>query len=153
MAGRPVRTSGALLGLVGVLLGARWADPVAGLAVTLFICHVGWEVTADVTHRLMDGVDPQLVTRAEAVAADVPGVRHAHARARWTGRFLRLEIEGWVDATTSVSAADTIGQAVAAAVARATRGPQLHLDRPRGLTHPPRSWPATRSARTRRRRR
>ena len=111
-------SAGALLGLVGVLLGASWADPLAGLAVTLFICHVGWEVTADVTHRLMDGVDPHLITRAEAVAAEVSGVRHAHARARWTGRTLRLELEGWVDAATTVSAADDIGQAVAAAVAR-----------------------------------
>lgn len=112
-------SAGALLGLLGVLLGARWADPVAGLAVTLFICHVGWEVTADVAHRLMDGVDPQVITTAEAAAASVPGVRHAHARARWTGRTLRLEVEGWVDAASTVAEADAIGQLVADAVARA----------------------------------
>jgi cation diffusion facilitator family transporter len=111
-------SAGALLGLVGVLLGARWADAVAGLAVTLFICHVGWEVTADVVHRLMDGVDPQIITTAETAAARVPRVRHAHARARWTGRTLRLEIEGWVDAATNVAEADGIGEAVAAAIAR-----------------------------------
>jgi cation diffusion facilitator family transporter len=111
-------SAGALLGLVGVLLGARWADAVAGLAVTLFICHVGWEVTADVIHRLMDGVDPQIITTAETAAARVPRVRHAHARARWTGRTLRLEIEGWVDAATNVAEADGIGEAVAAAIAR-----------------------------------
>jgi cation diffusion facilitator family transporter len=109
-------SAGALLGLVGVLLGARWADPVAGLAVTLFICHVGWEVSADVTHRLMDGVDPEIVLHAEAAAAQVPGVRHAHARARWTGRTLRVEIEGWIDPTVSVAEADRIGRAVADAI-------------------------------------
>jgi len=111
-------SAGALLGLVGVLAGARWADPVAGLVVTLFICHVGWEVTADVTHRLMDGVDPELVTTAEAVAMQVPGVRHAHARARWTGRTLRLELEGWLDPATTTAAADALGRAVAERVAR-----------------------------------
>ncbi|HET8583347.1 MAG TPA: cation diffusion facilitator family transporter [Jatrophihabitans sp.] len=110
-------SAGALLGLVGVLLGARWADPVAGLAVTLFICHVGWEVSADVTHRLMDGVDPKIVLHAEAAATQVPGVRHAHARARWTGRTLRVEIEGWIDSTVSVADADRIGRAVADAIA------------------------------------
>jgi divalent metal cation (Fe/Co/Zn/Cd) transporter len=30
----------------------------AGLAVTAFICHVGYGVTKDVVHRLADGVDP-----------------------------------------------------------------------------------------------
>jgi hypothetical protein len=37
--------------LPGVAAGQPWGDPVAGLAVTAFICHVGWEVTSDVTHR------------------------------------------------------------------------------------------------------
>jgi divalent metal cation (Fe/Co/Zn/Cd) transporter len=27
--------------------GQGWGDPVAGLAVTLFICHVGYEATTD----------------------------------------------------------------------------------------------------------
>jgi cation diffusion facilitator family transporter len=109
-------SAGALVGLLGVLAGASWADPVAGLAVTLFICHVGWEVTSDVVHRLMDGVDPEVVTTAEQVAAQVPGVRHAHARARWTGRTLRLEVEGWLDAGTSVAEADGVGREVARTV-------------------------------------
>lgn len=112
-------SAGALLGLVGVLLGARWADPVAGLAVTLFICHVGWEISVDVTHRLMDGVDPEIVPRAEAAATEVPGVRHAHARARWTGRTLRVEIEGWIDSTITIADADRVGRAVADAIAAA----------------------------------
>jgi hypothetical protein len=43
----------------------------------------------------------------------VPGVRHAHARARWTGRTLRIEVEGWIDADTTVAQADRIGQLVA----------------------------------------
>ena len=106
-------STGALLGLVGVACGLKWADGVAGLVVTGFICHVGWEVTSDVVHRLLDGVDPEIVLTAETVAAHVPGVAHAHARARWTGRTLRLEIEGWVAADTTVSEADRIGQAVA----------------------------------------
>jgi len=49
------------------------------LAVTAFICHVGWEVTADVTRRLADAVDPEAVQAAEAAAGSVPGVIHAHA--------------------------------------------------------------------------
>ena len=96
-----------------MLAGLRWADGVAGLLVTGFICHVGWEVTTDVVHRLMDGTDPAILRHAEAVAAEVPGVQHVHVRARTTGRALRLDVEGWVDATTTVQEADRVGQLVA----------------------------------------
>ena len=112
-------SAGALVGLIAVALGWRWGDPVAGLAVTAFIAHVGWEVTSDVVHRLLDGIDPEVLATAESAAGDVPGVEHVHARARWTGRTLRLELEGWVDGTLSVAAADAIGREVAEAVGRA----------------------------------
>ncbi len=84
---------------------------------TLFICHVGYEVTKDVVQRLADGVDPAVITAAEAAAGSVPGVVHAHARARWTGRTLRVEIEGWVDPGLTVTGADALGQQVAQAIA------------------------------------
>ena len=101
----------------GPAAGQPWGDPVAGLAVTVFICHVGYQVTADVVHRLADGIDPSVITGAEAAAGSVPGVIHAHARARWTGRTLRIEIEGWVDPDLPVRDADELGSQVAAALA------------------------------------
>ena len=106
-------SAGAMLGLIGVAVGWPWADAVAGLLVTGFICHVGWEVSTDIAHRLLDGVDPVVITTAEAAAAQIDGVMHAHARARWTGRTLRVEVEGWVEATTTVADADRIGRLVA----------------------------------------
>jgi len=108
---------GALAGLAAVACGLRWGDPVAGLAVTVFICHVGWEVTSDTVRRLMDSGDPDLIRRAEAAAATVSGVVHAHARSRWTGRTLHVEIEGWVDPDLTTRDADLLGRGVAAAVA------------------------------------
>jgi cation diffusion facilitator family transporter len=110
-------SAGALAGLVAVALGQSWGDPVAGLAVTAFICHVGYEVTKDVVHRLADGIDPDVITTAEAAAGSVPGVIHAHARARWTGRTLRVEVEGWVDPGLPARDADALGRQVADAVA------------------------------------
>jgi divalent metal cation (Fe/Co/Zn/Cd) transporter len=62
---------------------------------------------------LLDGVDPAVIATAEAVAARTEGVVHAHARARWTGRTLRVEVESWVDSNTSVTDADRIGRLVA----------------------------------------
>jgi cation diffusion facilitator family transporter len=111
-------SAGALVGLVAVAFGQSWGDPVAGLAVTAFICHVGFEVTRDVVHRLADGVDPDVITTAEAAAGSVPGVIHAHARARWTGRTLRVEIEGWVDPELTVKDADAVGRQVAGNISR-----------------------------------
>jgi len=106
-------SAGALAGLIAVAFGQPWGDPVAGLAVTAFICHVGYGVTKDVVHRLADGVDPDIIATAETAAGSVPGVVHAHARARWTGRTLRVEIEGWVDPDLPAKGADAIGRQVA----------------------------------------
>ena len=112
-------SAGALAGLIAVAAGQPWGDPVAGLAITVVICHVGYEVTADVARRLADGVDPSIITAAEAAAGSVPGELHAHARARWTGRTLRVEIEGWVDPDLPARDADAVGRQVATALARA----------------------------------
>ena len=111
-------SAGALAGLIAVALGQPWGDPVAGLAITALICHVGYQVTSDVVHRLADGVDPAVIRAAETAAGSVPGVVHAHARARWTGRTLRVEVEGWVDPELTVGDADALGRHVAAAIAR-----------------------------------
>lgn len=124
---------GALVGLIAVAGGFRWGDPVAGLAVTLFICHVGWEVSSDVSHRLMDGVDQDLLSTIEAVAVNVPGIEHAHARARWTGRTLRVEVEGWVDQELQIRAADQLGQIVADQVVRAVPETRNFTFTPRGF--------------------
>ena len=110
-------SAGALAGLIAVAAGQRWGDPVAGIAVTLFICHVGYEVTADVAVRLLDGIDPAVIHTAENAAETVPGIAHAHARARWTGRTLRVDIEAWIDPGLTVRDADDLGQQAAAAVA------------------------------------
>ena len=111
-------SAGALAGLIAVAAGQPWGDPVAGLAITMVICHVGYQVTADVVHRLADGVDSSIITTAESAAGSVPGVLHAHARARWTGRTLRVEIEGWVDPDLPARDTDAIGRQVATALAR-----------------------------------
>ncbi len=111
-------SAGALAGPIADAAGLPWGDPVAGLAITVVICHVGHQVTADVAHRLADGVDPSVITTAEAAAGSVPGVLHAHARARWTGRTLRVEIEGWVDPGLPARDTDATGRQVAAALAQ-----------------------------------
>jgi len=125
---------GALVGLAAVALGYRWGDAVAGLIVTAFIVHVGWEVTSDILRHLMDAVDPEVVADAEQAAATVEGVRHAHVRARWAGRSLLVEIEGFVDLGTTVDEGEELGRRVEDAVFGA-------LPEARSVTWSPRVMP------------
>ena len=113
---------GALLGLLLVAAGYPLGDPLAGFAVTLFILHVGYEVTRDILEHLMDGVDPVELKAAEVAARAVPGVEAASARARWMGRSLIVEIEGELPERTSVREADDIGHQVKHAVLDAVEG-------------------------------
>ena len=120
---------GALVGLLLVGAGYRWGDAVAGFAVTLFIVHVGVEVTRDLVGRLMDGLDPAVLMAAEQAAQAVPGVRAATVRGRWTGRTLRLEIETDLAADLSLAEADGLARRVEAAVAAAVPAARLvHCD-------------------------
>ena len=61
----------------------------------------------------------EIITTAETAAIEVPGVQHAHARARWTGRTLRVEVEGFLDSETSLGTADQIGRSVASLLTHA----------------------------------
>lgn len=105
-------SSAALVGLVLVAAGLPWGDPVAGLAVTVFIVHVGYEVTADVVHRLMDGADPDELDTARRAALTVDGIRDVTVRGRWTGRTLHLEVAADVDPTLTISQTDALGHTV-----------------------------------------
>src|SRR4051794_1357110 len=75
-----------LVGAGGVAIGWSWADPVVGLAITLAIVLVLRTAARDVFRRLMDGVDPEVVERAEVALGDSPGVLGVRRlRMRWVG--------------------------------------------------------------------
>jgi divalent metal cation (Fe/Co/Zn/Cd) transporter len=106
---------------------------VAGLIVTGFIAHVGWEVTSELVVHLIDGVDPVVLRDAERGALAVPGVEHVHVRARWIGRSLIIDIEGFVPGATTVHAAERIGRQVEQAVEVAVPESRAALWAPRTL--------------------
>jgi cation diffusion facilitator family transporter len=112
-------SAGALVGLIAVALGYRWGDPIAGFAVTAFILHVGYEVTSELVRHLMDAVDPELLDAAESAAVGVADVHDPHARGRWTGRTLVVEVEGEIDPSMSLAAAADTAAAVEDAVREA----------------------------------
>jgi len=124
-----ISSLGALAGLALVAAGYRWGDPVAGLAITLFICHVGYEVTKDMLARLMDGLDPGDLDAAETAASAVTGIRSATVRGRWMGRTLLLEVETRLDGSMPLADADQVSRQVEAAVACAVPAAgRVHCD-------------------------
>ena len=78
-------------GVIGVWLGFPLADPIVGLLISAAIAVLLWGTVRDVGRRLMDGVDPGLTRRVEAVVAE-----HSRsggtARLRWSGHRLHVEI-------------------------------------------------------------
>ncbi len=107
---------GALIGLLIVASGRRWGDPIAGFVVTLFIVQVGFTVTLQILHHLMDGVDPADVRAARDAAMRVEGVRDVVVRGRWMGRSLLMDIEARLDPELSLQTAEGIGSRVRSAV-------------------------------------
>jgi cation diffusion facilitator family transporter len=88
-----IASAGALAGLIGVALGLRIADPIAGFAITVLIIHIGIDATKDVASRLMDENDEEVAQAIRAVAAEVPGVIEvSDVRARWLGREVEARV-------------------------------------------------------------
>ncbi len=107
---------GALIGLVLVAFGQRWGDPIAGFAVTLFILHVGYQVTGEILHHLMDGVDSEVISAARDAARSIAGVDDVVVLGRWMGRSLILEVEAELDDEVLLGHADRLGERVEAAI-------------------------------------
>lgn len=95
-----------LIGAGGAALGWNWADPAAGLVITVTILAAARQAARDIYRRLMDAVDPALTSLAEDTLRAVPGVRGVgQVRLRWLGHQLRAECEITVNpAATAVTA-------------------------------------------------
>jgi len=90
---------------IGAALGAAWVDPVAGLAVAAIILVLLGRSAWLMTRRLLDGVEPELVDKTEAVIVGVDGVRDvADLRVRWQGHQLQVSASISVDADLTVTA-------------------------------------------------
>lgn len=78
-----------VLGAIGVALGFPIADPVIGLVISAAIFVLLWGTVRSVGRRLMDGIEPELLDRAERALAGTPGVAGVGpVRLRWTGHRL-----------------------------------------------------------------
>ncbi|MDQ6688597.1 MAG: cation diffusion facilitator family transporter [Actinomycetota bacterium] len=95
-----------LIGVGGLALGWKWADPVVGLLITVAILAVLRSALRQVGDRLMDAVDPELVDHAVAAISTVEGVGEVRAmHLRWIGHTLRAEADVTVDPHLTVAEA------------------------------------------------
>ena len=78
-------------GVIGVWLGFPLADPIVGILISLAIFVLLWGTARDIGRRLLDGVDPHLLERAESAMAPV-APRGSAVRLRWTGHKLHVEV-------------------------------------------------------------
>ncbi len=112
-----IASAGALAGLIGVALGLRVADPMAGFAITLLIIHIGIDATRDVASRLMDENDEEVAEAIRAVAQEVPGVAQvSEVRARWLGREVEARVLLRLPATMAFVQAHDVAHRVQEAV-------------------------------------
>lgn len=98
-----------VLGAIGVWMGFPLADPIIGLIISFMIFGIVWQTARAVFTRMLDGVEPEILTEIEHTAEHVPGImKVVDVKARWLGHKLRAEIDLGVDAALPVSAADKI---------------------------------------------
>jgi cation diffusion facilitator family transporter len=98
-----------VVGVIGVWAGFPLADPLVGLLITLAILALLWGTARDVGRRLLDGVDPDLVERAEHGLEHVGGVDSVtDVRLRWSGHRLTVQATVRVDPLATVSQSDDL---------------------------------------------
>ncbi|MDX2136542.1 MAG: cation diffusion facilitator family transporter [Chloroflexota bacterium] len=92
-----------LLAAGATLLGFPIVDPIIGLLIGVAILFITRDATIRMWYRLMDAVDPGLVSRIEHYASEVEGVKQiARLRVRWVGHQLFAEMTIVVNETLSL---------------------------------------------------
>jgi cation diffusion facilitator family transporter len=79
-----------VVGAAGVMLGMPLADPIVGLIISAAIIVLLWGTTKRIGLRLMDGIEPDLLERAERALLRSDGVISVDGlRLRWAGHRLQ----------------------------------------------------------------
>ncbi|BDZ45791.1 hypothetical protein GCM10025866_17000 [Naasia aerilata] len=72
------------------MLGIPIADPLIGILISLAILVLLWGTVRSIGRRLMDGIEPDLLDRAEHALLSLPEVAGVDAlRLRWVGHRLQ----------------------------------------------------------------
>lgn len=97
-------------GAIGVWLGFPLADPIIGLLITVAIFGIVWQSAKAVLTRMLDGVDPAMVSEIRHTAEHVSGIKKVlDVKALWLGHKLHSDVAILVEGKISVAEADKIG--------------------------------------------
>ncbi|MFW6600025.1 cation diffusion facilitator family transporter [Propionibacteriaceae bacterium Y2011] len=107
-----------VIGGIGVLLGFPLADPIVGLVISAMIAVLLVGTVRSVGRRLMDGIEPELLDRAEHALTHLSDIESVErVRLRWVGH--RLHGDAVVRTTaTSLATAERLAQDAEASVKR-----------------------------------
>jgi cation diffusion facilitator family transporter len=79
-----------VVGGFGVIFGFPLADPIVGLLISAAIIVLLWGTVRSIGRRLMDGIEPELVDRAQHTIEHTPGVLAvSRVQLRWVGHRLQ----------------------------------------------------------------
>ena len=95
----------------GAWLGYPMVDPLIGLVITVAILFVLKDAVLQVWRRLMDAIEPELLDRAEAAAAQADGVLAvSEVRARWLGHSIVAQVRIVADAGLTLADAHAVAE-------------------------------------------
>lgn len=102
-----------LIGVIGTWLGFPLADPLVGIGITLAILFIVKDAARAVWHRLIDGIEPEILDEIAHAPSHIAGVQAVRTvRARWIGHKLYSDVAIAVDPNLPVHVADAIARAV-----------------------------------------
>ena len=102
-----------LVSAAGIWLGYPIFDPLVSMAICVLIAKIGVTSAKPVILRLIDGVDPELVGKIQAVAQKAEGVLDVtEVRIRWLGHRLFAEANIAVQSELSVDQAHEMAKNV-----------------------------------------
>ena len=101
------------MAVAGSRLGFPIVDPLIGLLIGITILFIARDAIKRMWYRLMDAVDPKLLTKAETTVQQQPGVRElGRIRMRWIGHRLQAEVVIAVPSELSVAKGHQIAEQV-----------------------------------------
>lgn len=102
-----------LIGVIGTWLGFPLADPIVGIGITLAILFIVKDAARAVWHRLIDGIEPEILDDIAHAPSHIAGVQAVRTvRARWIGHKVYSDVAIAVDPNLPVHVADAIARAV-----------------------------------------
>lgn len=104
-----------LIAVFGAWINLPILDPIIGVLIGVTIVGIAWNAIVKIFYRLMDAVDPAIVSRIEHFAGEVEGVEQiVKLRVHWVGHRLYAEITAALNEKLTLVESHSIAQRIRA---------------------------------------